>query len=301
MKPTLLILAAGMGSRYGGLKQVDSVGPYGELIIDYSIYDAIKAGFGKIVFVIRRDFDEAFKKRFSSIYEKQIEMAYAYQEMDSCINIIKIPPGREKPWGTGHAILVAQDIINEPFAVVNADDFYGPEAYKIIAESLSRSDQLNDECYMVGYILSNTLSEYGYVSRGICELDDNMYLKNITEIRKIEECNQKIKYLDDNGQERYLSANQTVSMNLWGFRPLIFDSLQSQFDSFLKEYRSNFEKEFYIPTVIDNMVKNQQFKVKVLSTNESWFGITYKQDRTKATVAIKHLVESGVYPERLWS
>jgi UTP-glucose-1-phosphate uridylyltransferase len=301
MKPTLLILAAGMGRRYNGLKQIEPAGPNGELIIDYSIYDAIKAGFGKVVFVIRHEFEEAFKQNFGAKYADHIEVAYAYQETDSCISDLKISANREKPWGTGHAILVAKDVINEPFAVINADDFYGSGAFKVISEYLADPSRTENDFCMVGYNLINTLSEYGSVCRGICELNKHGFLKKITEHTKVEKDNTEIKAFDGSGNECLLAGQGIVSMNLWGFKPSIFDLLKSQFDDFIKENDNDPKAEFFIPTVIDSLIHKKIITVKVLKTNEKWFGITYPQDKVIAAACINKLIGKGVYPERLWS
>ena len=225
MKPTLLVLAAGLGTRYGGLKQIDAIGPYGQTIIDYSIYDGLRAGFGKIVFVIRHYFEEAFKEKVSSKFEGFIEAAYAYQELDACLGDFPLPPEREKPWGTGHAILVARDTIREPFAVVNADDYYGRESLKKIVAFLTGAAGPNNYA-MVGYTLKNTLSEYGSVARGVTECDEHLFLQRVVERKKVEKTATGARYLDANGTPRALTGDELVSMNLWGFQPSIFDFLE---------------------------------------------------------------------------
>lgn len=300
MKPTLLIIAAGMGSRYGGLKQIDSVGPNGEIIIDYSMYDAVKAGFEKIVFVIRHYFEEAFREKIGNKLNSIVQTAYAYQELDSYLDGYPIPVGRDKPWGTGHAILVAKDVIDEPFVVINADDYYGVNSYQIIKEYLTGTRSDNNDYCMVGYTLGNTLSEYGYVSRGVCRCDDEMYLKSVTEIKKIIKQRQGAVFTDESGQEQKLSGDEIVSMNLWGFQPDIFKHLQKQFREFLVEYGKEQKREFYIPDVIDKLVASRQKRVKVLHTEDSWFGVTYKEDRQIAQKCIQKLIDRGIYPYRLW-
>ena len=299
-QPTLLILAAGMGSRYGGLKQMDPVDPNGELIIDYSIYDAIASGFGKIVFMIRHEFENAFKEKIGSKYEKMINIEYAYQQMDACIGGFKVPPSREKPWGTGHAILVAKDVICEPFAVINADDFYGPAAFKVIAKYLSESKPLENEYCMVGYRLNNTLSKHGHVCRGICKLDEKGFLSSVTEHTNIEKDENGAKGLDAEGFECFIDGDRVVSMNLWGFMPSVFSYLQKQFNEFLKKSGSEPKAEFFIPSAVDTLVSNGSATVKVLETNEKWFGVTYKQDMIFAQSRIKWLIENGAYPSKLW-
>ncbi len=301
MKPTLLIIAAGLGSRYGGLKQIDSVGPNGEILIDYSIYDAICAGFGKLVFVIRHYFEDAFREKIGSKFDGITETAYAYQELDACLEGFALPPDREKPWGTGHAILVAKDVIDGPFAVINADDYYGPNSFKIIKDHLAQSGRCGDNTYsMVGYILRNTLSEYGYVSRGVCELDGQRFLKKVTERTRVEKQGKGARYFDEAGNEYHLTGSEIVSMNLWGFKPSIFRYLQSQFNDFLREYGRDLKKEFFIPTVVDKLVESGQAQVKVLLTDDNWFGITYRQDKPKAIACINRLIARGIYPQRLW-
>lgn len=300
MKPTLLILAAGMGRRYNGLKQIDPVGPNGELIIDYSIYDAIKAGFGRIVFVIRHEFEKAFRLQFGDKYTDRIETAYAYQEMDSFVNGIQIPPDREKPWGTGHAILTAKDVINEPFAVINADDFYGSGAFKAIAKYLSESNNLENEYCMVGYRLKNTLSKHGHVCRGICKLDEKDLLLSVSEHTNVKKDENGAKGLDGNGHECFIDIDRVVSMNLWGFMPSIFSHLQEQFDEFLKKRGDDPKAEFFIPSVVDVLVHNGNAKVKVLGTDEKWFGVSYREDMSWAKENVSKLIHQGVYPEKLW-
>ena len=302
MKSTLLIIAAGMGSRYGGLKQIDPVGPNGEIIIDYSMYDAIAAGFEKIVFVIRHYFEDAFREKIGSKFDGIAETAYAYQELESCLDGFALPSDREKPWGTSHAILVAKDVIDEPFAVINADDYYGPNSFRTIKQYLSDNTRNRDSQYcMVGYKLENTLSECGTVARGVCECDDQMFLKGIVERTNIEKSNKGATHKDQMGEEHFLRGEQMVSMNLWGFGPSIFGLLEKQFKDFLKESGRDNKAECFIPTVIDNLIKEKQIRVKVLTTQDSWFGITYKQDMLAARECVRKLIEQGVYPERLWN
>lgn len=301
MKPTLLIMAAGIGNRYGGLKQIDPVGPNGEIIIDYAIYDAIRAGFGKLVFVIRRYFEDAFKERIGSKFDSITETAYAYQELDSCLGGFALPPDREKPWGTGHAILLAKDVINESFAAINADDYYGPSSFKMMADYLSADELQNTGDYaMVGYILRKTLSEYGHVSRGVCECDGRMFLKKVVECTRVEKAGQGVRYFDEAGNEQTLSGDEVVSMNFWGFSLSIFDQLESQFTNFLNERGTDGKAEFFIPTVVDELIESGEARVKVLPTADSWFGVTYRQDKAIAAAKISKLIEKGVYPERLW-
>ena len=302
MKPTLLILAAGMGSRYGGLKQIDPVGPNGEIIIDYSMHDAVKAGFGKVVFVIRHHFEDAFRAKIGNKLNGIIETAYAYQELDSCLNGFALPAAREKPWGTSHAILVAKDVVNEPFAVINADDYYGPNSFRTMKEYLSNPSTINDNHYsMVGYVLGNTLSEHGTVARGVCQVDKEMLLKKVEERPNIKKTTNGATFIDDDGTEYMLKGDEVVSMNLWGFHPSIFTHLQSRFAKFLKTCGSEQKSELFIPTVVDELINTGRITAKVLVTEDQWFGVTYKEDMPIAQKCIKKLIARGIYPERLWS
>lgn len=301
MKPTLLVLAAGMGSRYGGLKQIDQVGPSGETIIEYSVYDAIKAGFGKVVFVIRRSIEDAFKEALGNKFSDLIEVDYAIQEIDVEIEGIDNMPHREKPWGTGHAVLVAADKINEPFAVINADDFYGRGAFRELAEfSQKLQDQNGYEYAMVGYILKNTLSDHGSVSRGVCEANAENHLVTVTERTKIQEENGLIHFIDDEGQKHELPKNTIVSMNFWGFTPSIFDELRKQFIDFVAHNTDKPKAEFYIPLVVNNMIINNQATIEVLTCEDKWFGITYREDKEIVKKAFGEFVDRGVYPSPLW-
>jgi len=301
MKTSLLIIAAGMGSRYGGLKQIDSVGPHGEIIIDYSIYDAIKAGFEKIVFVIRHYFEDAFREKIGGKLDGIVETAYAYQELDSCLDGFQLPPDREKPWGTGHAILVAKDAIKEPFAVINADDYYGLHSFRTMKKYLSHSSRINDDHYaMVGFTLRNTLSEYGCVSRGICDVNKEMLLQKVTERTKIKKVTDGATFIDADGIEYTLKGNEIVSMNLWGFHPSIFRHIQRQFNDFLTEHGQEPKSELFIPSVVDKLISNGCISAKVLITEDRWFGVTYKEDMRIARECIKNLINRGVYPEKLW-
>ncbi len=299
MKPTLLILAAGMGSRFGGLKQVEPVGPNGEAIIDYSIFDAIRAGFGKVIFVIRENFADAFKEKFDDKLKGKIEVEYVYQELDSLPQGFKLPEGREKPWGTAHAILVAKDAIKEPFCALNADDFYGSNAYKTMARFLVSSDKQN-EFSMVGYQLKDTLSDFGSVSRGICELDQNKNLKKIVETTKILKRGDKIISLEEDGKEGQLTGNENVSMNIWGFKPSVFEILEKKFVTFLETEINKPKSEMYIPSVVFEMINEKLATVKVLETVSPWFGVTYKEDKPFVVEKINALIKKGDYPEKLF-
>jgi dTDP-glucose pyrophosphorylase len=300
MKPTLLVLAAGLGTRYGGLKQIDAIGPHGQTIIDYCTFDGIRAGFGKMVFVIRHCFEEAFREKVSRKFDRFVEIAYAYQELDACLGDFKLPPDRTKPWGTGHAILVCRDLIHEPFAVVNADDYYGVRSLRMIADFLTREDTTAADYAMVGYVLRNTLSEHGGVSRGVCRCDEHMVLKGVVECKKIERTTTGEQYVDGDGKVHTLTGDEIVSMNLWGFQPSIFPHLQGQFERFLRDRGAEAKAEMYIPSVVDAIIADGTAKVKVLQTDDTWFGVTYRQDRGIATQCIHKLIAAGVYPERLW-
>jgi len=300
MKPTLLILAAGMGSRYGGLKQIDPVGPNGEIIIDYSIYDAIRAGFGKLVFVIRHYFEDAFKEKIGSKFDGLVETAYAYQEMDVALEGFALPPDRERPWGTGHAILAAKDVIDEPFAVINADDYYGIDSFNVMARFLG-GPAISPEGYaMVGFRLANTLSEYGSVTRGVCRCDDKLFLQDVVERSGIEKHENAVRFFDDDGTERLLTGEEIVSMNLWGFHPSIFTHLSAQFKHFLEENLNDPKAELFIPSVVHRLVKSSLVKVKVLPAHDKWFGVTYREDRRIAQRCIAKLIQDQTYPEKLW-
>jgi len=300
MKPALLVLAAGLGSRYGGLKQIDAVGPNGETIIDYSLYDALRAGFGKVVFVIRHYFEDAFMEKVGSKFDGLVQTAYAYQELDACLGDFVPSTDRVKPWGTGHAILVAADVIDEPFAVINADDYYGPNSFETILGFITTKDVSSNDYAMVGYTLRNTLSDYGAVSRGLCECDERMFLKKIIERKTIEKSDHGARYFGADRTEHHLTGDEIVSMNLWGLQPSVFDHIQSYFGRFLRDHGGRSGAELLIPSVADELITSSKATVKVLRTGDSWFGVTYRQDRPIATECIRKLIDEGVYPERLW-
>jgi len=301
MKPTLLILAAGMGSRYGGLKQVDPVGPNGEAIIDYSIYDAIRTGYGKVVFVIRESFADAFKETFNKKLEGKIEVEYVFQELHNIPEGIALNPERQKPWGTGHAVLVAKDVVKEPFVVINADDFYGPSSYQLLADYFMEIENKAGENYsMVGYGLEHTLSEHGHVSRGVCEKDENDFLQTVVERTQIEKIDGKIITKIEDDKEMELTGKEVVSMNTWGFSPSFFNFLETHFAKFMKANANNPKAEFYIPTVVNELIHNGEITLKVLESKDRWFGMTYKEDKDSAVESINALIADGVYPEKLW-
>jgi len=297
MKPTLLILAAGMGSRYGGLKQIDGIGPNEEPIIEYSIYDAIQSGFGKIVFVIRQEFDEAFRSRFSK-FEEMIEIAYAYQPVQVELQGVDLVE-RQKPWGTSHAVLVAKDFINEPFAVINADDYYGNNSFKIMADFL-QNDCSPSVMSMLGYVLDNTLSEHGTVNRGVCEVTEDGNLVEVIERTKIADVNGTVQYNvgEDGGAE--LNPKASVSMNYWGFHPSIFAEIEQGLHAFMKAHSQDPKAEYYIPNIVTDLINNGTMVVKVIPTTDTWFGVTYKEDKPMAVAAIAKQIENGVYPTPLW-
>jgi len=300
MKPTLFVLAAGMGSRYGGLKQLDGLGPNGETIMDYSIYDAIKAGFGKLVFVIRKSFEEDFKAVVVNKYKDLIDVEIVFQDITNVPEGFTYNPEREKPWGTNHAVLMGKDVIKEPFAVINADDFYGQESFAILAEFLRSVEGKKNEYCMVGYRVGNTLSESGSVSRGVCVVDEKSYLQNVVERTHIEEKSGTIIYLDENGEEVAIAANTPVSMNMWGFTPDYFDYSVEFFKKFLLENGQQLKSEFYIPTAVNELIHQKKITCKVLDTPSKWFGVTYAEDRPQVVLKINELVRKGVYPQQLY-
>ena len=290
---TLLVMAAGMGSRYGGLKQLDAVGPSDETIIDFSVYDAIRAGYNKVVFIIREDFDKQFKEKISNKYEDKIKVEIVYQDLHDLPNSFSCPKDRSKPWGTGHAILAARNVISEPFAAINGDDFYGRESFKIISDHYS---SVNSGFAMAAFQLDKTLSDYGSVSRGICEQNLNQ-LVTVVETHEIKkssagniECDRDISLL----------GNELVSMNMWGFMPSIFDHLEKMFNEFLDENISDLKSEFLIPSVVNDLIEKNIEKVQVLKTKSTWFGVTYIEDKPFVKNQIKELIQTGIYPEKLF-
>ena len=299
MKPTLLILAAGMGSRYGGIKQMDAFGPNGETIIDYSIYDAIESGFGKIVFVIRKDFAEEFKGLFEPKLKGKIATEYVMQEMDEHLEGFPVPPGRTKPWGTAHAVLCAKEAINEPFAVINADDFYGRDAFEKAADFLTREVSKKKYC-IIGYELSKTLSANGTVSRGVCATDAQDHLVNIHERTKIFPEGDKIYYVE-NELKVPLPPDTPVSMNFWGFDPNVFDFIQKIFKQFLKDNAHDLKAEFFIPLIGDSFISGEHGEIKVIPTSAQWFGVTYKEDAPGVRDSLQQLISDGAYPANLWN
>ena len=303
MKPTLFLLAAGMGSRYGGLKQLDGLGPNGETIMDYSIYDAINAGFGKLVFVIRKDFEQDFKDKIISKYEGHIPCELVFQALDNLPEGFTCPEGRTKPWGTNHAVLMGADVIKEPFAVINCDDFYGKDSFRVMGKFLSALPEGSTGKYsMVGFRVGNTLSESGTVSRGICSTNEDGLLTSVVERTKIQRIDGVVKYIDDDGSWTATADTTPVSMNFWGFTPDYFDFSKTAFVEFLSDPKNmeNIKSEFFIPLAVDKAINSGKATCKVLDTTSKWFGVTYPEDRQDVVDKIKALVDAGEYPEKLF-
>ncbi|MCF7567876.1 nucleotide-diphospho-sugar transferase [Sabulilitoribacter arenilitoris] len=298
-KPTLVILAAGMGSRYGGLKQIDTFTPEGDTIIDFSIYDGLQAGFGKFVFIIRKSFEKEFKESIGSKLQGKAEVDYVFQEFE---NVPKkyINPERVKPWGTGHALLMAKDVVKENFAIINGDDFYGKEAFKVMAKALMSKDKNSNVFNTMAYLLKNTVSEHGYVSRGECQVNEKGFLTDVTERTHIEKIDGKLMRKDEHGNFVSIDENTIVSMNFWGFTPECFNFGNRLFEEFLEENKSNLKAEFYIPSIVNDILKSGKANVKVLKSDAKWFGVTYREDKEIVEKAIKKLKEQGVYPKNLW-
>jgi len=301
MKPTLLILAAGIGSRYGGMKQIDQVGPSGEAIIDYSLFDAIKAGFGKIVFVIRKEIENDIKEFVGDKLAGKVKVEFVHQELDMIPEGLVYSPDRIKPWGTAHAVWVAAKTINEPFVAINADDFYGCGSYMKMAEYLISNSGANDsEFCMIGYQIQRTLSEFGSVSRGICQADEQSFLKAVVERPEILRKSGRIVFRDENSREIPIPGDTLVSMNMWGFTPAVFAHIEQQFSEFIRKNLSNIKAELYIPKVVNEMIKDGKARVKILPATDKWFGVTYREDKPLAIENIRELINQGVYPQNLW-
>ena len=299
MKPTLFILAAGMGSRYGGLKQMDGLGPNGEAILDYSVFDALRAGFGKIVFVIRKDFEDDFRRVVLSKYEGKVQCELCFQSVDKVPEGSVYNPERTKPWGTNHAVLMGKDLIKEPFAVINADDFYGKESFQVLADFLKSVEGKQGEYCMVGYRVCNTLSENGSVSRGVCTTDAEGHLTDVVERTKIEDKNGTIVFTED-GVDTPLDPHTPVSMNMWGFTPEYFAYSEKAFKEFLAEKGQELKSEFYIPTLVNQLITEGKATCKVLDTPSKWFGVTYSEDRPQVVMKINQLIAAGEYPAKLF-
>ena len=299
MKPTLFILAAGMGSRYGGLKQLDGLGPNGETIMDYSVFDAMRAGFGKVVFVIRKDFEEDFRNVVLSKYADHVPCEVCFQGIDNLPEGFTRNPERTKPWGTNHAVLMAKDLIKEPFMVINADDFYGKESFEVMAKFLLDVNGQEGKYCMAGYRVGNTLSEHGTVSRGVCATDKMGFLTDVVERTAIENKNGHVVY-QDNGVDVEIPFETPVSMNMWGFTPEYFTYAEEAFKAFLTENSQELKAEFYIPTLVNDMIKSGKATCQVLDTTAKWFGVTYADDRQMVVDKIQALVDAGVYPNKLF-
>lgn len=298
-KPTLVVLAAGMGSRYGGLKQLDKFTPEGDTIIDFSIYDALEAGFGKFVFIIRKSIEAEFRAEIEKKLRGKAQVEYVFQELD------KIPEGylnpeRIKPWGTGHAMLMAKDCVKENFAIINADDFYGKEAFESMAEYLRSTDKESYDFSMMAYLLKNTISDYGFVSRGECEVDKDGFLTEVTERIHIEKIDGQLVRKDEEGKMIPIDENTVVSMNFWGFTPKCFEFSEALFEAFLKNNKDNLKAEFFIPLIVNEFLKTDTAKVKVLTSKAKWFGVTYKEDKAHVENEIGKLKSKKKYPVNLW-
>ena len=299
MKPTLFILAAGMGSRYGGLKQMDGLGPNGEAILDYSVFDALRAGFGKIVFVIRKDFEDDFRRVVLSKYAGKVQCELCFQSVDKVPEGCSYNPERTKPWGTNHAVLMGKELIHEPFAVINADDFYGKESFQVLADYLRSIEGTQGQYCMVGYRVCNTLSENGSVARGVCATDANGLLTDVVERTKIEKKNGTIVFTEDD-IDTPLDPHTPVSMNMWGFTPEYFDYSEEGFRAFLNAHGQEIKAEFYIPTLVNDLISAGKATCKVLDTPSKWFGVTYAADRDQVVAKIQQLIDEGVYPQKLF-
>lgn len=299
--PSLVVMAAGMGSRYGGLKQIDPIGPSGETLLEYSVFDALRAGFGKVVFVIRRDIEEAFRSAVGRRFEQRVAVAYAFQAMEDLPAGFSVPAGRTKPWGTSQAVISARDAVREPFAVINADDFYGATSFRAMADALrAATDRQPAEGAMVGYILRNTLSDHGPVARGVCREDAEGCLQEVVERTKIEREGTEARYLDERGVWQPISGDAVTSMNLWGFTPAIFPLFQEEFVRFLREHSGDLKAEFYIPTPVQRLIAAKRLRVRILRSGAPWFGITYRDDKPRVIESVRRLVAEGEYPSRLW-
>jgi len=300
MPQTLVVLAAGMGSRYGGLKQIDPMGPSGETILDYSVFDALRAGFSKVVFIIRPDFEADFRNNVSSKFEHLVDVEYAFQTLDKLPSGWSVPVGREKPWGTTHAILCAADVVKENFAVINADDFYGQESYAVLNNELSSVDSFANTFSMVGFTLRNTLSDHGSVARGVCTTSENGLLTHIDEMTNLSREGSGALYTREDGSVLNLTGDEPVSMNMWGFTPRLFDHLDRVFQEFLRTSGTELKSECFIPLTVGQLITEKHVTCKVLRSNSTWFGVTYKEDKEIVQGSIAALVEKGKYPQSLW-
>ena len=300
-RATLVIMAAGMGSRYGGLKQIDPIGPAGEIILDYSVYDAVKAGFDKVIFVIKEEIEKDFKEIIGNKFDGVVDIDFAYQDINNLPEGFTVPEGRVKPWGTGHAVLSCKGMIDGPFAVINADDYYGKETFKLIYNKLKEIKNENEFC-MVGFKIENTLTENGHVARGVCRTDEEGFLTDIVERTKIATRDGKIMFTEDDGESwTELERGSTVSMNCWGFSGMMMTELKKRFAAFLDNNKDNMLKcEYFLPFVVDDLLKEGKISVKVMDTTEKWYGVTYKEDKQNVVNALKKKIKDGYYPEKLW-
>jgi len=303
MNKALVVLAAGMGSRYGGLKQIDPVGPSGEMVIDYSVYDAMRAGFDRVVFIIRRDMEAAFREGIGRAMETRVDVAYAYQALDDLPPPFTPPSGREKPWGTGHAVLAARDVVRHPFAVINADDYYGPQAFRLLAQHLDQPIAAGQAPVyaMIGYELRQTVSEHGTVSRGLCRLDGASMLTDIEEVTAIARTSDGFASTEPDGRVVPRDGSTPVSMNCWGFTPDLFGRMTEDFRRFLQQRGGELKSEFYLPATVNGLIERGEVRVKVLTTPDRWFGVTYREDKPFVTAGIQSMISAGAYPACLWS
>jgi NDP-sugar pyrophosphorylase family protein len=300
MQISLVVLAAGMGSRYGGLKQIDPIGPGGETMLDYSIFDALRGGVNRVVFVIRKSIEAEFRQAIGSRFEKRLDVAYAFQELDQVPAGFDVPAHRTKPWGTGHAIRAARPAVSGPFIAINADDFYGADAYRQLVHFLTRPAQPERSSYaMAGFRLRNTLSKHGHVSRGICMVDGDQRLVNVVERTRIMLRDQDIVFENHDGNTHALTGDEWVSMNMWAFQPDVFDHLETRFERFLAAHGQEEKSEFYLPAMVDELIREKQATVDVLPVDSQWFGVTYREDKPAVEAAIRELIQQGFYPERL--
>jgi len=301
--PQLVVMAAGIGSRYGGLKQMDPVGPGGEIILDYAVYDAMQAGFDEVVFIINKNIEDAFKERVGNAIANRVKVSYAIQDLADLPEGFEVPEERKKPWGTAHAVRAARNVVNRPFAVINADDYYGRSAFQKLGDYLTSAtdkDGVADFC-MVGYVLRNTLTEHGHVARGICQVSSDGMLESIVERVKIQPIDGKVKYTVDDTNWIEIDSESIVSMNMWGFTPSYMDALDRYFPRFLEENIAKPKAEYFVPWVVDQMIRNNEATVKVLPTNEKWFGVTYRPDMAMAQQSVRKKIAEGIYPEKLWA
>ena len=301
MSPTLVVLAAGMGSRYGGLKQIDPMGPAGETILDYSVYDALRAGFGRVVFIIRPDFEDAFRSGVAARFSDRVEVDFSFQTLDRLPAWFSVPAGREKPWGTTHAILCAREQIKDNFAVINADDFYGRHSYAVLSEHLQAVDPASTDFAMVGFTLRNTLSDHGSVARGVCAANSEGFLTSIDEMTKIERDGRAARNIRGDGTVVTLTGDEPVSMNMWGFTPRLFDHLDRVFGEFLSRFGGELKSECFIPLTVGQLVDERAATCRVLRTDSSWFGVTYREDKEVVQASIAELIAQGDYPANLWA